>query len=384
MATNNRSSNNNRQQVQRSNSDSARWIAGLVIAFVGLYLAASVFFSFLHWEADQSGLQLTAEQRETIGVTPDNMCGWAGAWIGLQLVDRSFGLFGLLLPIIILLLGVRIIRQKPLVLNQVTLSLLIVMLLGSLTLGFAFGTRWSLIASTGWGGDFGIEVARLLKGHIGGLGTTILLVGGWILTGVFINRNFINTVNEAGLVVVDKSGQLVERVLHRAEKGHTAPAVEEEPNEEPDEEYPFIDEPAPQVVEPSPVPTAVPEPSPFEVVDPAASTEPEQVAEPIGETPAEVQPASPFVEIDTVEDRLVMGRSGLVELTPRRVAQRAPRSTEEGFVEIDLNKLVDPQPVPVEPIADPAAPAQSIVQPEPTVQPEEPTGGVVVTVEVPE
>ena len=145
MATNNRSSNNNRQQVQRSNSDSARWIAGLVIAVVGLYLAASVFFSCLHWEADQSGLQLTAEQRETIGVTPDNMCGWAGAWIGLQLVDRSFGLFGLLLPIIILLLGVRIIRQKPLVLHQVTLSLLIVMLLGSLTLGFAFGTRWSLI-----------------------------------------------------------------------------------------------------------------------------------------------------------------------------------------------------------------------------------------------
>ena len=37
MATNNRSSNNSRQQVQRSNSESARWIAGLIIAFVGLY-----------------------------------------------------------------------------------------------------------------------------------------------------------------------------------------------------------------------------------------------------------------------------------------------------------------------------------------------------------
>ena len=126
MATNNRQSYNNRQEVQRSNRDSARWILGLIVAFVGLYLAASVFFSFLGWEADQSGLQLTAEERTTLGVTPENMCGWAGAWLGLQLVDRSFGLFGLLLPVIVLLLGVRIIRQKPLLLNHVTLSLLIV------------------------------------------------------------------------------------------------------------------------------------------------------------------------------------------------------------------------------------------------------------------
>ena len=129
MATNNRQSYNNRQEVQRSNRDSARWILGLIVAFVGLYLAASVFFSFLGWEADQSGLQLTAEERTTLGVTPENMCGWAGAWLGLLLVDRSFGLFGLLLPVIVLLLGVRIIRQKPLLLNHVTLSLLIVMLL---------------------------------------------------------------------------------------------------------------------------------------------------------------------------------------------------------------------------------------------------------------
>ena len=389
MATNNRSSNNNRQQVQRSNSESVRWIAGLVIAFVGLYLAASVFFSFLHWEADQSGLQLTAEQRETLGVTPENMCGWSGAWIGMQLVDRSFGLFGLLLPIIVLLLGVRIIRQKPLVLNQVTLSLLIVMLLGSLTLGFAFGTRWSLIASTGWGGDFGIEVARLLKGHIGALGTTILLVGGWILTGVFINRNFINTVNEAGQVVVDKSGQLVERVLHRAEKSHAEP-IEERPAvepatlsaAEPDEPYPFVDAPVSQPVETPVVKPLVQEPSPFEVIDPAAATVEEEAVESPAETLPK-QPESPFVEIDTAGDRVVMGRSGLVELTPRRVAQRAPRNTNEGFVEIDLNKLVEPvEEQKAEQPMQPATPATAVETAAPVA--EQPAEGLVVTVEVPE
>ena len=52
----------------------------------------------------------------------------------------------------------------------------------------------------------------LLRTHIGVLGTLILLLGCWILTGVFINRNFINKVNRAGNVMVDKSGRIVEIV----------------------------------------------------------------------------------------------------------------------------------------------------------------------------
>ena len=56
MASKNTSSNS-RQAVQRSNSDSARWIAGLLLLFIGLFAAAAVFFSFFSWAADQSGLQ---------------------------------------------------------------------------------------------------------------------------------------------------------------------------------------------------------------------------------------------------------------------------------------------------------------------------------------
>ena len=132
------------------------------------------FFSLFNWQADQSGLQLTPEERETLGVTPQNLCGWAGARLGLWLIDHAFGLFGLLLPIIVLMLGIRIIRQKPLLVNHLALSLLLVMLLGSLTLGFAFGGKWSLCASTGWGGAFGIAMAKLLTTHIGAFGTIIL------------------------------------------------------------------------------------------------------------------------------------------------------------------------------------------------------------------
>lgn len=225
-------SSGRRQTVARSNSDSARWIAGLLLLFVGLFVAASVFFSFFTWDVDQSILQRPAEERELLGDEVENLCGEAGARIGRMLVDNSFGVFGILLPCMLVLVGIRIIRQRPLLLNHSILSLLLILILGSLTLGFAFGDRWSLCSSTGWGGAFGIGVAEMLHAHVGVVGTLILLLGGWILTGVFINRNFINTVNEAGNVMVDRSGRIVETVRRKV-VGHT-PADEplgDEPQE---------------------------------------------------------------------------------------------------------------------------------------------------------
>ena len=69
--TNTTASKNGRQRIERSNSDSARWIAGLLLLFVGVFAASSVLFSFFSWAADQSGLQLSPEERLTLGVEPE-------------------------------------------------------------------------------------------------------------------------------------------------------------------------------------------------------------------------------------------------------------------------------------------------------------------------
>ena len=151
----------------------------------------------------------------------ENLCGRSGAWLGELIAGRGFGLFGILLPVMLMLVGVRIIRRKPLMLNHSILSLFLIMILGSLTLGFVFGDKFNLIASSGWGGALGIEAARMLDEGIGAVGTALVLLGGWILTGVFINRNFINTVNSAGNAVVDKGGRIVEIVKHRVVPTHS-------------------------------------------------------------------------------------------------------------------------------------------------------------------
>ncbi len=393
MASKNTSSNG-RQAVRRSNSDSARWIAGLLLLFIGLFAAAAVFFSFFSWTADQSGLNLSPDERATLGVEPENLCGWAGARLGRLLVDFSFGLFGILIPVMIVLIGVRIIRQRPLLFNHSILSLFLIMILGSLTLGFAFADRWSLCCSTGWGGAFGIETSALLRTHIGVFGTIILLLGGWILTGVFINRNFINKVNEAGNAMVDKSEKFVEIVKQKVVPHGRAAGDEETEESEP------APKPAPKpAVQQHAVPKAA-EPAVQKTAEPvapkAAPIHVERPSEPVAPKKSPVEDDNPFLELtpggeplageDAVaedvaapvedgeftevdlsrpEGRVVIGRSGLIELDRPVVRDIAPAQPAP-------EEVPDEEGEP----ADPDAPFTEII-----VADDAPGEGVVVTVE---
>ena len=291
----------------------------------------------------------------------------------------------------IVLVGVRIVRQRPLLFNHSILSLFLIMILGSLTLGFAFANRWSLCCSTGWGGAFGIASSALLRTHIGAFGTLILLVGGWILTGVFINRNFINKVNEAGNVVVDKSGKVVEILKHKVVL-HGRAAGEDGAAEDVPEPAP---KPGPKAAAPQPAPSkaaepAAQKPAPIRVERPSESVAarksvPEEDENPFleltpdgkpvaGETAAEQAPPpaedGEFIEVDLSrpEGRVVIGRSGLVEL--ERPAVRDAVAAEPAPEEVPEREAAQ---------SDPDAPFTEItvLDDAPAAEPE----GVVVTVE---
>lgn len=198
----------------RSDGESARWISGLLLLFVGIFLVASVVFYYFDWRSDYSALHGIGSENPNFDDSIENPCGRLGAWTAELLVGRSFGLFGIIIPLIVTMMGLRILRRRPVLFHHSVLSSLLVLILGSLTLGVLFDDGWGMFNS-GWGGAFGIEMGRLLSGGIGMVGCLILLLGGWILTGVFINRNFINTVNRAGNALVDTSGRLVETVAQK-------------------------------------------------------------------------------------------------------------------------------------------------------------------------
>ena len=344
------------QKPQRTTNDSLRWIAGLLLLFVGIYIGVSVFSSYFCWAEDQSGL-VNVEERVNFNIEPANPCGWTGARLGKWLVDDSFGVFGLIVPIILMIIGLAIIRIKPLKINQTILSLVFIMVLGSLSLGAALSHEWSACASTGWGGMFGIECSNVLKMNIGGFGTLIVLLVGWILTGVFINRNFINTVNSAGNAMVDKSEKLVDmmrqKVVHEDEKmaqvqEPAQPIVEREemPVEETVEREEMAQMPEVEPLEVSrsameeaarefDIERTQPEPTP-QPEQPVQTADPQPVEQP------ETQEESPFEEINIKgreAGRLVMGRGGLIEESVP-VVDRKPAEREEDnpFTEITIPK----------------------------------------------
>ena len=369
MATKKNSSAKSPQATSRSNRDSMRWILGLLLLFAGLFLTASVLFYYFDWRADMSlvsGVEQEDPRLADLSDAIENPCGYAGAWLAERLVGRSFGLFGIILPLIVTMVGVRIIRQRPLLFNHSVLGALLILILGSLTLGFAFGEKWAVFGS-GWGGAFGVEVARRLTSVIGVLGNIILLLGAWILTGVFINRNFINTVNTAGNAMVDKGGKIVDLVKqsvvnvadHRSKSGEEKTDPEPEPDSKPESERP----------QPEPVPAPVDASARTSAADGAAEVtiqRPAPVAAPVPDEPDE----SPFLEIPLTEE------------VPATVAEPAPsRSAGPRIVGGDDAFTAPREPEQPQYASEPAPVVDGITEYTLTAEPEIPAEGVVVTVE---
>ena len=189
-------------------SDNTSWMAGFVLLIVGLFSMVSVLSHFLHWSSDLSALrnnpELSGEE-----IPFENICSSLGAQVAYWMVDCSFGVFGIVLPIVFTVLGWRIFRKKSLHLNHFGLSAALVLVMGSLTLGFV-ATRFSLPYDIG--GEIGQACASDLNSAIGAFGTILVLLTGWVLTGVFINHNFRRIVDGIG-DGVEKQGDRMKRVV---------------------------------------------------------------------------------------------------------------------------------------------------------------------------
>lgn len=186
--------------VTTTTRENIRWIAGFVMLALGIFILCSIFSYLFYWQHDMSALM--ERDNPMAKVRFSNMCGEMGASVANGLVGGGFGIFAIVIPIIIIIIGWRLFRYKPLKLNHFALSLMLVLLLGSLTTAAIFGTAWNLFGS-GLGGSYGLAMCASLKGFVGNLGIFIIIVAGWILTGLFINRNFLQVVDNAGEQVAD-------------------------------------------------------------------------------------------------------------------------------------------------------------------------------------
>ena len=213
-------------------NDNLLWMMGFVMLVVGVISFCSVCSHFLHWASDLSALR-NDEELTGMVVPFENVCSRLGATIAYWVVDCSFGIFGIIIPIVITVLGWRIFRKKALHLNHFVLSAALLLVMGSLTLGFA-GSQFA--ASYDIGGRLGHACALDLSQIIGVFGMVVLLIAGWVLTGVFINRNFIHIVNGFSDTMVHQSERLATVVKdtvvksRKEEEDDTEEGLEQENN----------------------------------------------------------------------------------------------------------------------------------------------------------
>ena len=211
-----------------STADNIRLVAGFVLMLIGAFILCSILSYFFYWKSDMSAI---AEMDSPVGDPEfNNVCGSTGARVAAALVGGGFGLFALIVPFILVITGWRLFRCQPLRLHRFALILLLILVLGSLTIGYLFGCNWSVFGS-GLGGEYGIALSNMLEGSIGSIGTLLVIVAGWILTGLLINRNFLQIVDNAGMQVAGGMTTATRRVWGFVYRRKESSDVESEADE---------------------------------------------------------------------------------------------------------------------------------------------------------
>ena len=203
-----------RQPRQQGLSDTQRWSYGFALLAVALFILVSVVSYFIYWSKDQA----VARFGQVFDATQDPVSNWGGklgAVTANYIVGEWFGLFGICIPIVLIVLSLRIMRYRPMLLRKSVRLMLVLMILGSLALGYIFGDAWGVFG-TGLGGAHGIYVARWLNSLIGVLGTGLLLALAFVIYAVYINRNTIGVINRLGKGMVDNSKKLGEVITSTA------------------------------------------------------------------------------------------------------------------------------------------------------------------------
>ena len=189
-------------ELRAARRDNMRWIAGFALLASGIFVICSIVSFFFYWREDMSAIAVRLSDNPLYKPIFNNVCGYLGAKVAMALVGRGLGVFSVVIPLYLLILGWRLFRSKELRFGYITLSSSLILILGSLTLAFIFDTKWELFGS-GLGGAYGMAMSRTLSSYMGSIGTLLVILAGWILTGLFINRNFLSRVDSAGEHVAD-------------------------------------------------------------------------------------------------------------------------------------------------------------------------------------
>lgn len=186
---------NNSAETKASNqvrNDKFKVIFGLVLIAISIYLLIA-FTSFLFCAgADQSILKMNwLELIKNPEIKVKNITGKTGAWVANVFINSWFGVSSFIFIYLMIVYSLKLLSQKVPGLLSKTIKALVLILWLSVTLGYAFESRYHS-ASLYPGGTYGYYVAIWLNSFIGKVGTFFVLLVSLLIYLVFVVEGFVN------------------------------------------------------------------------------------------------------------------------------------------------------------------------------------------------
>ncbi len=154
-------------------SEAHIWFS-LLIFFIAGYLFLCTISYLMYWQQDAALASMGMDNITSVAET-QNWGGRLGATTGALLIGSWLGLSGVLVPVYLFMLGLRILRVETLRFRRSMPALLAIIFVSSLALGHVYGTSGEVFGS-GWGGAGGIYVSEWLEAIIGPEGTSLLII----------------------------------------------------------------------------------------------------------------------------------------------------------------------------------------------------------------
>lgn len=159
-----------------SKSERGHFLAGVSTIFIAAFILLGMISFFFTGAADQSKVvnksffELIAHKQEI-----SNWTGVGGAFIAENLINKYFGVFSLVIPVFIGLIGARLMRISSISILRSFLLSAFVLIWGSITSSFILD-RFLGDSHIVWGGSHGIVLEQILESAIGIPGVIMTIV----------------------------------------------------------------------------------------------------------------------------------------------------------------------------------------------------------------
>ncbi len=164
-------------------SERGHFLIGVCVIFIALFMLIGMISFFFTGAADQSKvankyfLDLIIHKQDI-----SNWTGVGGAFVAEALINKYCGVFSIVIPIFIGLIGVRLIGIKTISILRAFILCSFILIWGSIFSSFVL-TKIFPNSHIIWGGSHGSVLEQLLETALGGIGVTLIII---LLLVVFI------------------------------------------------------------------------------------------------------------------------------------------------------------------------------------------------------